>query len=199
MCVCFIILAVLLEQLYVNKVIQSITEVIQSLFTGCLVLITGYYAWETAQMSRSSEKSGEVIKIQSQATTKLATETQEQRFDNSRPVLMPTEGSGGIASVSPGVIYAWPGQLLLLKNIGIGPALNITARLEQRSEGSTIVKELNESILTAEPIAAGGGELLRSRSVDIHAGVIHEGDWIVINYYDMFDRQFSTEAQYIKD
>jgi hypothetical protein len=198
MCLAFIILALILVTLYRGGTINSISDVIQAFLTGCLVLVTAYYAWATAMMSRSSEQSNKEMKMQSEATIKLASETQEQRLDYCRPLLIPTEGWNGVANISTLMVYRDPERLLRLKNIGSGPALNITTRLEKRSENSVTVKEISESVTATEPTAAGGEELVRHWYHDSKAGEIEDNDWIVINYCDMFNRRFRTEAKYVK-
>ncbi len=170
-----IVLGVLFHGM-VSKNTMTTSDAIQGFLVGTLVLFTAYYAWQTANMS---------------------SEMTEQRLDSSRPLLVPISGQAGIA---PALVSQRHELLLRIENIGLGPAINISARLERRSSDGSIDIKLNELVTAAKPLAAGSESLLNqwfNSSGLLYA--IEDDSWLVVHYDDTFGRHFKTEARYIKE
>ena len=96
--------------------IQALFLAIQSMFMFVLVLVTWWYARETAKMSKSSNEAAKAASEQAEASTKMVGEMRLQRLTASQPVVWPS-------------IYRWDSEhdhlIVLFENIGNGPALDI--------------------------------------------------------------------------
>lgn len=176
---------------FVNNKFLSISEGIQGFLAGALVIITALYAYETMRMSRSSEKS-------LTAATTMVNETKKQRLDSWRPVLVPTLGWGGVAPGTRNFICRDPSALLRLRNIGVGPALNIRVHFEQRVTESNIVCTHKEEEFFIEPIEINENGLVRLCSNQEKFGSMDDNIWIIIKYEDIFRQKFITEGNFIK-
>jgi len=93
--------------LQLSDAIQALFLVVQTMLTFVLVLVTWFYARETAKISRSSEAAAKAAETQTQ-------EVRLQRISASQPVVWP-------------MIWGWQSHELtvILENIGNGPALDI--------------------------------------------------------------------------
>jgi hypothetical protein len=110
-------------QLPLSDAIQALFLAIQSLLMFGLVLVTWWYARETAKMSKSSEGAAKAAAEQAEATKKMAEEMRQQRLSASQPVVWP-------------MIWGWSANLLevIFENIGNGPALDVDVYLGRGEE-----------------------------------------------------------------
>lgn len=99
-----------------SDAIQALFLAIQSMLMFVLVLVTWWYARETARISRSSEEAAKAAAEQAEASKKMAEEMRQQRLTASQPVIWPT-------------IWGWDDVEdrldVHLVNVGNGPALDI--------------------------------------------------------------------------
>lgn len=135
------------------------------------------------------------------STSRLAEEAKkEQRLDSSRPSLVPVGGKEGVARLVEPYrrMNNATGQWLHVRNIGLGPAVNIAIRLEWRS-GDLPRLDLDEMLTAVEPLAANGKGLVRQWKNVERPIEIYDEHWIVISYDDSFGRHFETEGRRIKE
>jgi len=97
---------------------MTISDLIQIILMGLLVIVTGIYAWRTFAISNATRK-------QADASVKMAEETKEQRYSESLPLLVPT-----IPDILPSrklfyeAIASGVGVKVIWCNIGKGIAIN---------------------------------------------------------------------------
>jgi len=110
-------------QLPLSDAIQALFLAIQSLLMFGLVLVTWWYARETAKMSKSSEGAAKAAAEQAEATKKMAEEMRQQRLSASQPVVWP-------------MIWGWSANFLevIFENIGNGPAIDVDVYLGRGEE-----------------------------------------------------------------
>jgi len=131
-------------------------------------------------------------------TKRTLDEIKQQRFDASRPLLVPIGGKRGVVGHAepPRLDY---GEWLCVHNMRLGPAENIAIRLELRSGNDSPTVQLDEMLTTVEPLASGDKGRVRQWSSAGKSLAIPDGHWIVISYNDLFHRNFETEARWIKE
>ncbi|MFA5065867.1 MAG: hypothetical protein WC566_10450 [Dehalococcoidia bacterium] len=176
----------------------STAEAMQLFASIILVMVTLMYVFITWQMSDNSGKSVAIMSEQTKIANYMADETKRQRLDSYRPMLIPIKGAGGLAFASRNAVYMEPGELLQIRNIGIGPALNISVRIEERS-----ISDMTECIYTEEQFSVEAVEIsgispIRLFTDDKRVGAIADAMWIVIAYDDIYSRRFQTEGKYVK-
>lgn len=103
-------------KLPLSDAIQALFLAIQSMLMFVLVLVTWWYARETAKMSKSSSQAAKAAAEQAEASKKMGEEMRQQRLSASQPVVWPS-------------IWGWDSGedrlVFFFENIGNGPALDI--------------------------------------------------------------------------
>lgn len=103
--------------------IQALFLATQSLLLFVLVLITWWYARETAKMSKTSDEAAQAAVEQAKASNKMVEEMRQQRLTASQPVVWPMVW--GLSTKALEVVF---------ENIGNGPALDIDVYLGRGEE-----------------------------------------------------------------
>jgi hypothetical protein len=88
-----------------------------SILTGLLVLITGYYAFQTWRLAVAA-------KAQADSNTTMAAEMREQRYERYRPIVVIQESGWQRSSKGYQMVEA------TMTNVGSGPALELSFSLE---------------------------------------------------------------------
>ena len=109
---------------------MTITDWIQAISMLVLVVITGIYAWGTYVISKAT-------KNQAEASVKMAEEMREQRLDSVRPVIdiqWQQKHNSQTGKAAPNVSELKSSGLpCVLKNIGLGPAIDVYYFLQHHS------------------------------------------------------------------
>ena len=126
-----IAMSALLVAVLVVRLVGWLTtaESIDVFLVASLVLVTALYAAETARMRVNSENQAITMSQQAFATQRIAEQVFNQTLASQRPFLIPRERINAIMALFP--IGTYPKVVeehgwLTLKNIGSGPASNIS-------------------------------------------------------------------------
>ncbi len=186
MVICGIVVAVAI----VLKLL-GLAEGIQIWITLSLVIITGLYVQETAKIRRSSEETVKATLKQAEASNAMVEEMMQQRYGNILPIIdiqeqdeSPHDKIRIGLSIESG--KSPEGLLCLLRNIGLGPALDvwtfiITPTNRERRQWDFGAVSINEK-------------------TDIERLSIeqHESRGILVAYYkDVYDRPFESSREFI--
>ena len=96
---------------------MTISDLIQIILMGLLVIVTGIYAWRTFTISKASKK-------QAEASVRMAEEMREQR----RPIVVQEAIEPKGAAISFGDaedIEITPSDYFQIRNVGNGPAIEL--------------------------------------------------------------------------
>lgn len=155
----------------------DVDQVINTLLVAALVIVTINYA---------------------AFTWRMVVEAKNQRMDSQRPQLVPVEGKDGVVGrLTSEELLSAKKALLCIKNIGVGPASNVSFRLELRGEDyPPRTGDLDETLTNVSSLGVGDERMAIQWKDEGTPFQIPNEQWLVISYDDLFGRHFQTEAQW---
>ncbi len=126
----FFIVLVIILIINMKYGLLTTSDSMNILLITALVIATFYYAGETAKISKNSRVQTEVMLEQTQASRKMAEEMMQQRYGHVLPILDIQEQDKSAKDMIRTGLIIGSGQIpeglsCLLRNVGLGPALNV--------------------------------------------------------------------------
>lgn len=105
----------------VTNTILFWTAIVQAVVSVLLVSVTSWYVWLTRKISRSGDAAAEAARRSTEVSLQVLAEMQEQRFDSSQPLIVPSiESHRNYNGIPESVEVSF-------MNVGNGPALVVSA------------------------------------------------------------------------
>ena len=126
-------------------------------------------------------------------------ELRNQRRDSQKPLLVPMKPISNRVKIAPRFIQDGekPHEFneredLRVRNIGAGPAKNISVRVEDRLDNASNIKDISTLV---SPLGIGDEGFVQNL-IDGSTILISNRYWVVIIYEDIFGNKFETECQW---
>ncbi len=154
----------------------ELAEFVQILLMFGLVTVTSVYAWSASK--------------QSGASVKMAKEMKQGRLESVRPILAIETQDFSLRIVENHTIQL---NTVRIKNIGVGPALNVVCSLNYPGHGfdprewPVLAKDEPKEFTFATRFARGGNRLARCEAA------------IVLEYTDVFHNPYWTKVSFTAD